>query len=462
MTRQKEIAILLTMLATFSGFSAGFALYEGSARGNALGGAVMGKAVDASANFYNPATLTDLTGTVVTVGMTTEHPMADTSVNGRYTGKLDPGCFILPHLYVAQELPYDFSLGLGFAPEFGLGSSYRGDWPLVWDTRKTTIEGFVFNPNLAYKITEDWSVSAGFRLIYFTFDQYSKPMATRDHQKYGTLDNHLEGDNDMLDWGWQISSKYDITDKLSAGVMYKSYIDTRVRGHNSAKVRSYDDRAVAAQVDKGVRAALSQAGLMPGSAIYDQYYAAAYKQAYSAAVRQAHASVDEGARTANGDAGADLRLPQSVTIGFNYDATDKLHLGLAAAWTQWSSIDTLHFSLPADHDKDVHLGWQDVWRAGFGGAYDITDDLTFMMSYIYDLDPSSDKHGTTMLPPGDRHIGTVGLGYALGPFDISVSYGIVFMFGESRTLHDDLGNSYRFKTSNGLSHAAGVTVSYQF
>ncbi len=462
MKLQKNIALILALSASTSSFAAGFALYEGSARGNAMGGAVMGRAVDASANFYNPATLTDMTGTVVTVGMTTEHPTADTKVNGRSTGKMDPGCFVLPHVYLAQELPWGFSFGLGFAPEYGLGTKYRSDWPLVWDSRKTTIEGLVLNPNLAYKITDDWSVSAGFRLMYFTFDQYSSPVATSDGQKYGTLDNHLKGDNGMLDWGWQISMKYDITDKLSAGVMYKSYIDTKVKGSNRAKVSGYDDSAVAAQVDKGVQAALAAAGLTPGSAIYNQYYAAYYQQAYGSAVQQAHGQVDAGARGATGSASAELRLPQSITAGLNYDATDKLHLGMALTWTQWSSLDTLHFDLPGSNDKDVVLKWDDVWRLGLGAAYDITDDLTFMMSYVYDMDPTHNNHGTTMLPPGDRHIGTVGLGYKWGQFDFSVSYGLVFMCGEARDHADNLGNVYSFDTENGLSHAAGVTVSYNF
>ena len=92
----------LVILASFSSsmaFAAGFALYEGSARGNALGGGLMGKAVDASANFYNPATLSDLTNTVVTVGMTTEHPTADMYVDGHSSRKMDPGAFVLPPEY---------------------------------------------------------------------------------------------------------------------------------------------------------------------------------------------------------------------------------------------------------------------------------------------------------------------------------------------------------------------------
>ncbi len=104
MTFKQVSATFVALSVTFCSFAAGFALYEGSARGNALGGGVMGRAVDASANFYNPATLTDMTGTVVTVGMTTEHPTADTFIDGHPGRKMDPGCFVLPHLYLAQEL----------------------------------------------------------------------------------------------------------------------------------------------------------------------------------------------------------------------------------------------------------------------------------------------------------------------------------------------------------------------
>ena len=63
------------------------------------------KAADASANFYNNATLSDMTGTVVTVGFVTEHPTADTYIDGHSGRKMDPGCFMLPHRHVAQPLP---------------------------------------------------------------------------------------------------------------------------------------------------------------------------------------------------------------------------------------------------------------------------------------------------------------------------------------------------------------------
>ena len=87
-------AALFATATTASG--AGFALYEGSAKGVAWGGAVMGRAVDGSANFYNPATISDFTNTVVSVGSGIEIPRASVRVDGKGAGHMDPGLFFLP------------------------------------------------------------------------------------------------------------------------------------------------------------------------------------------------------------------------------------------------------------------------------------------------------------------------------------------------------------------------------
>lgn len=465
MKNWKVLSALALVCVTEGTLAAGFALYEGSAYGNAVGGAVMGKGVDASANFYNPATLTDLTGTVFTVGMTTEHPLADTYIDGQRGNKMDPGCFVLPHMYFSQQLPGDFWFGLGFAPEYGLGTHYRKDRGLSWDTRKTTIRGLVLNPNLAYKVTDKWSVALGFRLMYIDFEQYSDQWAVANGSRYGTVRDHLRGDNHMIDWGWQIGSKYDLTDKLSVGVLYKSYIDTNIKGVNRARASRYDDTAVAQQVSAGVRAALAEyapMGIVPGTAIYQQYYDKAYGAAYPTAVQSAHDQVDQGARAVSGKASATVRLPQSLTLGANYDLTDDLHLGVATTWTQWSSVDAICFDLPGDHDKNLELKWNDAWRMGFGGAYDLTENWTLMASYVYDMDPERKYYGCTMLPPGDRHIGTIGAGYSWGPIDFVMSYGLVFMNGESLHVTDALGTRHKFETKHGLSHAVAVSVTYHF
>ena len=52
--------LLLSALVAGVAYSAGFGLYEVSARGNALGGTLVGSTKDASAVYYNPANMTEI------------------------------------------------------------------------------------------------------------------------------------------------------------------------------------------------------------------------------------------------------------------------------------------------------------------------------------------------------------------------------------------------------------------
>ena len=428
------LAAAVVALTPFVSRGAGFALYQGSAKGIAWGGAVMGRAVDGAANFYNPATISDFTNTVVTVGTGLETPRASTRVDGRGAGRMDPGTFLLPHAYVIQPLPWDFTFGLGIAPEFGLGSQFDDEWALNWNTTETTVMGIVLNPNLAYRVTEDWSVSAGFRILYFSFEQYSKPLATSGSYQLGQMSTHLDGDNGVADWGWQVSTRYRILDNLSAGLMYRSYIDTKVRGHYSTHVKSYETATINA--------------------------IAPYLRTTPEMIM---GKVAAGASQANGDAGADIRLPQSISGGLNWDVTETVHLGGAVTWTGWSSMDKIAFKLEGG-DKTTMLDWDDVFRFSIGGAWDFAEDWSVIGSYCFDMDPCSTKDdtGSTMLPPGDRHILNGGLAWTWRDLEISACYGLVLMCSESQTFHDDLGQSYRFSTRDGLSHQIGLTVTYKF
>ena len=460
--KKLNLAVAGVALTGISAFGAGFALYEGSASGTALGGAVMGKAQDASTVFYNPAAMSDFTNVVVTVGFVTEHPTADTAINGHHGRKMDPGAFVLPHTYAVVPLPYDFSFGIGFAPEFGLGTHYNQDWEMAWNTRSTFVEGLTLNPNISYRITDKWSVAAGIRLLYFKFDQYSNPWAVSDGNYYGTMRNHLKGDNGFTDWGWELSTRYKFTDSISAGVLYKSYIDTTVKGYNHTRVRSRDYAAAEAQADAAVRERLTAMGLA-GTPYWDAYYAQAMQQANAQAHQQVDSALDSAASGNTGNAHAEIRLPQSVTLGGNWDVTETVHLGSSLTWTEWSSMQKLDFHLPSGV-KTTKLNWHDVYRIGVGGAWDFHENFSLLGSYVFDMDPCSHRrnNGSTMLPQGDRHITTIGLQFHWGNMDITACYGLVFMMSHSAHYTDAQGNDWKFDTHNGLSQSAGVSVSYQF
>ena len=281
MIMRKEGLLLGAAMLAADVFASGFGLYEMSAASHALGGAVVGKAVDASANYFNPATLSDLTNITISAGFVTQHPRARMKVDGSSgSTAMNPGLFWLPHFQLAAPLPAGFTFGLGTYVECGLGSEYDRNWPLVNSSQETTVESFTVNPNLSYAITDRWSVGAGFRFFFFDFEQYSEPMPGRVYHR-------LKGDNGFEDWGWHVGTRYRLFDNFALGLVYKSMINVNVDG------KSQMDGAVNRWVD----------------------------------------------------ASTDIDMPESITGGFNWDIVDDWHLGGAFTWTKWSSFDTLNFNL---------------------------------------------------------------------------------------------------------------------
>lgn len=408
-----------TLVAAFAAcgagaaFGSGFALYQPSVVSHAMGGALVGKAMDASANFNNPATLTDLTNIWVTAGFVTEHPRA--SVRGTRDGmpfgdqSCDAGLFWLPHFQIAVPLPLGFSFGFCGDAEYGLGTAYPEASPIAWSSTETTVQGYVLNPNIAYKITDKWSVGAGIRWLYFDFEQY---------KNLGVMNYHLYGDNRFESIGWQVGTKYDILDNLSVGLVYKSPIDVTVRGDTDAQAKIPGLGPMAVQM------------------------------------------------TSNAD--AELTLPQSVTAGINWDVVKTWHLGFAASWSEWSEFDTLVFNVKPTPNP-VYLNWNDTWRASLGSAWDFAEDWTWMISYTFDMDCCLEKdQSSTMLPPAHRNILATGLVWRCWRgLELALSYSCIFMDGGSMdTDATDLAtrqtHHYHIETNRGFCHAAGFSVTYRF
>ena len=418
MSRMKVKSVLVAAFAAVysSVFASGFGLYEASAASYALGGAVVGKAVDASANFHNPATLTDLTNITVSVGFMTEHPRGrmKTDVPGGRTSTMDAGVFCLPSFQMAVPLPWDLVFGLGVMPEYGLGSEYCHDWDLAFNSVDTTVTSFTVNPNIAWKVTDDWSVGGGMRFLYFDFEQHSYPQVTAAGHKFR---NRLKGDNNFQDYGYQFGTKYDITKNFALGLVYKSMTRVQVKGSSR-------------------NTSLASAS--------DPYYSALLA----------------AAKQKSGRAKTTLDLPQSISLGFNWDITDTWHLGGMVSWTDWSSVGTLNFHLPGQ-TKPVKLEWKDTWRFGIAPSWDFAEDWTWHASYVFEIDCSSDQY-SVMLPPSDRHMISTGLSWS--PYDwmeFALTYGVILMDGkESHVSVERPTDTYR--AHHGISHAAGFSLTFRF
>ena len=444
--KYSKLVVAFAAMTSVTAMGAGFGLYEASARGLGMGNGLVGSTKDASANYYNPANLTELTNVSVMVGMTLINPFCDVEVNGVPQKKMNAGWFPPPHAYIAVPVLKDLVFGFGTYCEYGLGTKYDNDWALKMDTTETTIQQFTFNPNIAYKITDKWSVAAGARMSYITFENKKTPFDEDDYSvkvknpyyqpgipAYGPefvdyslgrqyIRTHLEGDD--FSCGYVLATQYTVTDELSLGLVYRSRINHRIEGDMEAEY-----------VDKSGQAASQNA-------------------------------------PRNGDSKAKLILPASLTMGANYDFTEKFRGGASLTWTEWSTVDHIDFRLPTNYaGKDAsyteELNGRNAWRTGFGFEYDFTDCFTGRIGYTYDMDPANKKKGTTMLPSGDRHIIGFGASYRfLEDWRIDLGYSFIIMESETRKIH--AGNAatgygnYRFECDNSYSHLISASIAYTF
>lgn len=432
----KKLLILAAIAAaTMFAQGAGFGIYEASARGNAMGGAVVGDTHDATAAYHNPANLAFATNVMVSAGVTFINPYCDVEVNHRSQDRMNPGWFTVPTFYATIPLPFDFAFGWGNYTEYGLGTKYGSRWDLAADTRKTTMEQVTLNPNLAYKITDWWSVSAGIRGSYIRFLNHKKPFYGETFNvaipvppgsipAEADLNSRLKGDD--WDMGWNAAMTFKPTDDLSIGLVYRSMIRHKIKGN----------------FDLNGTVATAPGGPLPGGIPLRQYHEHTY-------------------------ASAKLRLPESLTLGVNYNVTPRYRVGSAITYTRWSSLDKIDFKIGGGHGYTQKFDWQDTVRVGFGMEYDFLDWLSGRIGYTFDEDPTSKHHQSTMLPAGDRHIIGMGLGFKITEnLTLDLGYNFIRMNNEHYFVTYDTAPGVkaekRMSCRNGFSHLVSATLSYSF
>jgi len=409
---------------------AGFGLYEMDAKSTAMGGNVVGKPMGPSAVYYNPAGMSCLTGTCVYVGTTMLYPpIPYRTWGGGYRetdGRIDPGAFVFPTAFITHQLPWDLTVGLGLYADFGLGSKYDQDWALRYDSIQTDFQGYTANPALAYEITDDWSVAAGLRVTYVTYqtsmirDLNLRNYLGPGYPNLGYNTMNLDANNGRnLAWGFNLGTRYELTDDISLGLMYRSPLRTKLQGD------------------------VSWSG---------------------PAVGGSHVNATDET----------LNLPQQLTAGFNWDrfCVEDLHFGMSVSWIGWSCLDRVSFGTynPVYGQvikEDMDLNWRDTVRAGLGFGYDLTENWEALMGYVFDKDPSSDSVGNahTMLPPGDRHVLSFGGAWHTTDrrWEISFVYAPIIMQHSCAAYRAEYGDAIRYMdTTASCTHCVCLGLNYNF
>ena len=394
-------------LAAQSVFGAGFGIYEGSARGNAMGTEVTADPASPSVLYNNAAGMTELEGTQIEAGATFIRPsqtVQTTTAAGTENNDADSKWWTPPHVYATHQFNDKVWTGIGIFSRYGLGVEYDDDWAGRYNCQKATIQSIDVNPSVAFKLLDNLSLAAGLRAEWFEFE-LDKAIPTGTPFEDPDLQFHMKGDS----WGigYNLGAYYKATDWLAFGLAYDSEVEQEVEG-------DYD----------------TSHPLLNG-----------------------------------GDGSGDVTTPGILRFGTSVKATDKLTVNAGVIYTMWSSYDELAIKfdpalLGSHADSVTEKDWNDVFRYQIGAEYALSEAWALRAGYIYDETPDPDAHVDYIVPGNDRNLVSLGVGYKKGDFSCDLSYTYLMILDRDIAARPEEG-VLPGEFSDGDAHLIGVTLGYK-
>ncbi len=354
------VVLFVAVLGSGAAWGAGFGLYEHSARGNALGGALIGRADDPSALAYNPAGITQLEGETLMFGATFVMPAIDVIYEGQTTPLMDH-TWVPPHFYYTKQVSDKLWWGVATYSRYGLGTEFPVTWPGRFSNYYAAIESVSINPNVAWKVNDRFSLALGVEAMWFEFQQKRK--IGTDPLDPGKDYSGVNVKGDDWGWGWNVAAHFRASERWSLGLTYHAEMDQDLSG----------------------TADIQNVGIFP--------------------------------------ARGSITLPQSVGAGVCYRPNEWVSYEVDAIWTGWSSYEQLLLEIDNGlPDTPVPKNWEDTWRYQFGVEFQMRGDWQLRLGYVYDNSPVPDSSVDFMVPGSDRQIYSIGAGWTRGDWDFDLSY----------------------------------------
>ncbi|MBQ2312711.1 MAG: outer membrane protein transport protein, partial [Elusimicrobiaceae bacterium] len=203
--------------------ASGFGLYEFSARGNAMGGAVLAGEAEPASLALNPALITELPGKQVQTGITVVTASGGIVYDG-VKGKAKRQWWPLPNLYYTQQINDRWWWGLGAMARFGLSNDYTEKAWLgtsVSSLYHVGVTTFSLQPTVAFKATNRLSVSLGAEVQYLNFTE-------KVH--IGAANQDMDLDGDSVAFSGMLALFYNANEKVNFGASFRFRNDHSVRG----------------------------------------------------------------------------------------------------------------------------------------------------------------------------------------------------------------------------------------
>ncbi len=393
----KQVVIsIAVMMVPGVAVASGFALntQSGSGLGNAYAGGTAG-ADDASTIFFNPAGMARLHGKQLAlagtlIGVSTQ--FADTgsasATGGRALGSVSDGgrkWAAIPVGYFVTEIRPKLHFGIGINAPFASTTEYRADWIGRYQAIKSSIATINVNPSMSYQLSDAFSVGVG---LDYQQIKASLTNATILVPGVPAFDGLATLDGSNAAWGYNFGGLMQLDEGARVGLSYRSAVQHQLTG----------------------TAYIASALSVPGTTnVYIPIT-------------------------------ADIKTPDTLSVGYFNALDDKWDVMADLARTGWSSFKELRV-VQASTGATISLSpknWRNTWRVALGVNHHYDEKWTARAGLAYDQSPVPEAYRDARMPDSDRAWLSLGGQYKLDKKS-TVDLGYAHLFVRNRVISRNSG-----------------------
>jgi len=345
-------------ILTVSAQASAYKLPEQSTRSVALSAAYVAGTVSADTSYYNPANMGWMDERQAIEGALTLIYLPKVNFEGSVYGV--PGDaesrsedFLVPTLHYVGPQFGNWRFGFSVVAPGGLSKRWH-EQPQRSTAEEFTLAIVEANPTVSYTFNEQWSVGAGFRVVYT--DGTVRAYGENAHGTFLYAQN-MEGDS--FDFGYNLALSFRPQNETTLSVTYRSNVDLTVDG-----------------TAKGGGPAIGMAWF-------------------------------------HTDADVEVPLPATLALAASHDF-GRVKVEVVYERTFWSEYEDLDFNFDDERVENSLLGrakdkdWDDTNTIRIGLTWHVDEKWDMLFGYAWDETPIPEKTIGFELPDADAQIFSVG------------------------------------------------------
>jgi long-chain fatty acid transport protein len=291
----------------------------------------------------------------------------------QYNSK-DSGDTVVPRIAFVQPINDDFTfsftfLGAGFSDDFG------DNWPgryFIIEYESLYVSAF---PSIAYRLNEQWSVAGSVSITYTSFEQ---ERAIRNIADPGFGDGRSSLEADSTEFGFGLSTLYEMSDRTRFGLSYQSEIEPSQDA--DASFKNIGPRTSAIMDEIGIfDADITLESTSPQSVLFGLYHE--FENDHAVTLDLAWLDFSEFSLSEyyfNGEALAETYTEYNdiyaAAVSYTFPVSNRWMLGVGGALTN---------ELVDDDNRTMALRLDAIWTLGVAAQYQWTDERSVRASLSY-------------------------------------------------------------------------------